>query len=81
MGVYLISGPHTRKGQRKYVIAEVNGKRRRINYAKYLVLKDGVEVGKFEQIHHLDGNSKHDVRENLKVEKEYKHNKLHRRKK
>jgi len=81
MSVFLIRGPFVGKGNRRYCIAEVDGKRRKINYAKYLVLKAGIPVGKHEEVHHVDENKLNDVLENLKPLKEYKHNREHKGKK
>jgi len=71
--VYLIRGPFPGKGNRDYCICEVNGRRRKINYAKYVLLKSGVEVKSYEQVHHEDGNKHNDNPKNLKPLREYKH--------
>jgi hypothetical protein len=73
MSVYLIRGPFMGKGNREYVICEVDGKRRKINYAKFVLLKSGVEVKSYEQVHHEDGNKHNDDPKNLKPLREYKH--------
>jgi hypothetical protein len=77
--VYLIEGPYPGKGNRKYVIAEVDGKRRKINFAKYVLLKAGVDVKDYEQVHHENGNKDDDRKENLKNMREYKHKEADRR--
>lgn len=76
--VYLIRGPFPGKDDRAFCICEVNGKRRKINYAKYLLLKEGVEVGKYEQVHHIDENKCNDAVENLVKIKPFKHKYIHR---
>ena len=80
MSVFLIRGPIMGKGNREYVICEIDGKRRRINYAKYLVLKAGIEVGKHEEVHHIDGNKSNNELSNLDPLKEYKHKLEHTKK-
>lgn len=77
--IYLIRGPFPGKGGRKYVIAEHDGKRKKMNYAKFVLLKDGVDVGRFEEVHHKNGNHEDDSRENLEKLKEYKHRQADRR--
>jgi hypothetical protein len=73
MNVYLLRGPFPGKGNRKYVICEVDGKRRKINYSKYVLLKEGVEVKSYQQVHHKDGNKDNDNPKNLKPLREYVH--------
>ena len=80
MSIYLIRGPIMGKGNREYVICEVNGKRRKINYAKYLVLKSGIPVSKHEEVHHKDKNKHNNDIRNLCVLKEYKHKQEHKKK-
>jgi len=76
MAVYLIRGPFPGKGNREYCICEVNGKRRKINYAKYLLLKAGKDVKDYQQVHHLDGNKNNNTLKNLKPVREYEHKEL-----
>jgi hypothetical protein len=73
--VYLIEGPYVGKGNRKYVIAMVDGKRRKINHAKYVLLKAGVDVKNHEQVHHKNGDHNDDRPENLKAMRQYVHRK------
>jgi hypothetical protein len=75
MAVYLIRGPFPGKGNREWCICEVNGKRKKINYSRYLVFKSGIEVKSYEQVHHKDGNKKNDSLKNLKPLREYEHKK------
>lgn len=77
MRVLLLRGPIMDKGNREYVICEVDGKRRRINYAKYLVLKAGIPVKKHDEVHHKDEDKHNNSLDNLKVMKEYKHKREH----
>jgi hypothetical protein len=44
-----------------------------INYSKFVLLKAGVDVKSYEQVHHTDGNKKNDDVKNLKPLREYKH--------
>jgi hypothetical protein len=71
--IYLLKGPYPDKDGRKFVIVRDGKKRRKINYSKYVLLKEGVEIGPNEEIHHIDGNRFNDSRENLKPLTEHKH--------
>jgi hypothetical protein len=73
--VYLIEGPYMGKGGRKYVIAEIDGKRRKINHAKYVLYKAGVDIKNHEEVHHKNGNKDDDRVENLKPMRQYVHKK------
>ena len=71
--VYLIRGPFPGKGNRPYVICEVDGKRRKINYSKYVLLKSGIDVKSYEEVHHKDGNKRNDHPKNLEPLRGYLH--------
>jgi len=77
MEVYLLKGPFMGKGNRKYVICEVNGKRKKINYSKYVLLKEDVDVKPYQQVHHIDGNRFNDDPKNLIPMREYVHKRIH----
>jgi hypothetical protein len=79
MGVYLIRGPFMGKGNREYVICEVDGKRKKINYARYLLMKSGIEVKSYQQVHHKDGNKNNNDVRNLEPMRGYVHDKKHTR--
>ena len=85
MKVFLLRGPFMGKGNREYVICEVDGKRKKINYARYLLMKSGVEVKSYQQVHHKDGNKQHNDVKNLEALRGYVHKtkdkKLERKKK
>jgi len=81
MSVFLVRGPFMGKGNREYVICEVDGKRKKINYARYLLLKAGVEVKSYQQVHHKDGNKYNNDVKNLEPMRGYVHDKKHERKK
>lgn len=81
MGVYLIEGPYVGKGNRKYVICEVNGRRRKINYAKYVLLKEGVDVKDYEEVHHINRNKNDDRPTNLEPLRHLEHKEHHKRRK
>jgi hypothetical protein len=77
MAVYLLKGPFMGKGNRKYVICEVDGERKKINYSRYVLLKSGIDVKKYEQVHHNDENKHNDSLKNLKPMREYIHKMQH----
>lgn len=81
MNVYLLEGPYVGKGNRKYVICKVNGKRKKINYARYLLLKEGKDVKKYEQVHHKNHNKNDDRVENLESLRSFEHKQRHKRRK
>jgi hypothetical protein len=71
--IFLLEGPYEGRRKRKYVICEINGKRKKINYARYLLFKSGKDIKKYEQVHHKDGNRDNDTEENLEALREYIH--------
>ena len=73
MNVYLIEGPYVGKGNRKYVICEVNGRRRKINYAKFALLKEGVDVKDYQEVHHKNLNKHDDRPSNLEPLRHFEH--------
>lgn len=77
MKVFLLRGPFMGKGNREYVICEVDGKRRKINYAKYVLMKSGVEVKKYQQVHHKDENKQNNDPKNLEALRGYVHDNKH----
>jgi len=79
--IYIIKGPFEDKDGRRFVIVRDNGRRRKINYAKYLLLKEGVKIKKNEDVHHIDEDKTNDALENLEVKKEYLHKQFHRKEK
>jgi|WetSurMetagenome_2_1015567.scaffolds.fasta_scaffold130567_2 hypothetical protein len=79
MSAYLIRGPFPGKGGREWCICEVDGKRRKVNYAKFVMLQAGIDVKKYQQVHHIDENKHNNQLSNLENMRGFVHDNKHKR--
>ena|GEM_PF-3494980 len=79
MSVFLMKGPYIGKDGRRYCICEIDGKRRKTSYARYSLMKSGVEVKDYHQVHHKDGNKLNDSPSNLMPLRPFRHKEKHER--